>query len=276
MGRGGGPGRRGGRSAHWSAARPLPAARARGGGRLDDFLALGLIALSYGLALLVHAYGFLAVFAAGLALRRVERLHTGDEPTEEVKAVASAGPLAEAATDQEKAPAYMAQAVLGFNEQLERIGEVVVVVMVGAMLSDALPAGGGLVVRSAAVVGDPPGVGDAGAGWRARRPPEAPTDRLVRHPRHRLDLLPDLRDRPRPRDGGDAHARRPHADDGRRLGRRPRPLGHAADGGVPPQAGTEEGGRRRRAFIAFGLTPRAARIPSRLCRDRPERAALAA
>jgi NhaP-type Na+/H+ or K+/H+ antiporter len=29
----------------------------------------------------------------------------------------------------------MAQAVLGFNEQLERIGEVVVVVMVGAMLS---------------------------------------------------------------------------------------------------------------------------------------------
>lgn len=30
---------------------------------------------------------------------------------------------------------YMAQAVLGFNEQLERIGEVVVVVMVGAMLT---------------------------------------------------------------------------------------------------------------------------------------------
>ena len=102
----------------------------------DDFLALGLIALSYGLALLVHAYGFLAVFAAGVALRRVERLHTGDEPTEEVKAVASAGPSPEAATDQEKAPAYMAQAVLGFNEQLERIGEVVVVVMVGAMLSE--------------------------------------------------------------------------------------------------------------------------------------------
>ena len=37
---------------------------------LDDFLALGLIALAYGAALLAHAYGFLAVFAAGLALRR--------------------------------------------------------------------------------------------------------------------------------------------------------------------------------------------------------------
>jgi NhaP-type Na+/H+ or K+/H+ antiporter len=39
----------------------------------DDFLALGLIALAYGLALLMLTYGFLAVFAAGVALRRVER-----------------------------------------------------------------------------------------------------------------------------------------------------------------------------------------------------------
>ena len=38
---------------------------------LDEFLALGLIALTYGRAVLSHAYGFLAVFAAGLALRRV-------------------------------------------------------------------------------------------------------------------------------------------------------------------------------------------------------------
>ena len=43
---------------------------------LDDFLALGLIFLAYGVALLAHGYGFLAVFAAGLALRRVERQHT--------------------------------------------------------------------------------------------------------------------------------------------------------------------------------------------------------
>ncbi len=43
---------------------------------LDDFLALGLIGLSYGAALLIHSYGFLAVFAAGLALRRVERQHS--------------------------------------------------------------------------------------------------------------------------------------------------------------------------------------------------------
>ena len=39
---------------------------------LDDFLALGLIALAYGTSLLLHTYGFLAVFAAGVALRRIE------------------------------------------------------------------------------------------------------------------------------------------------------------------------------------------------------------
>ena len=38
---------------------------------LDEFLALGLIALAYGLAVLLATYGFLAVFAAGLALRRI-------------------------------------------------------------------------------------------------------------------------------------------------------------------------------------------------------------
>ena len=38
----------------------------------DDFIALGLIALTYGLALLSLTYGFLAVFAAGLALRRID------------------------------------------------------------------------------------------------------------------------------------------------------------------------------------------------------------
>ena len=38
----------------------------------DEFIALGLIALTYGVALLTLTYGFLAVFAAGLALRRID------------------------------------------------------------------------------------------------------------------------------------------------------------------------------------------------------------
>ena len=103
---------------------------------LDDFLALGLIALSYGAALLVMGYGFLAVFAAGLALRRIERRAAGSDAPPEDVAVAAAAPDAEKlATDPEKAPAYMAQAALGFTEQLERIGEAAVVLLLGGMLS---------------------------------------------------------------------------------------------------------------------------------------------
>ncbi len=43
---------------------------------LDNFLALGLIGLSYGVAQLANGLGFLAVFAAGVALRRIEQRET--------------------------------------------------------------------------------------------------------------------------------------------------------------------------------------------------------
>lgn len=106
---------------------------------LDDFLALGLIALSYGVAHALHVYGFLAVFAAGLALRHVEL----DENGRELPTVADGRVAAnseELATSRETAPTYMAQAVLGFNEQLERIGEVALAVALGVMLVPLLPA----------------------------------------------------------------------------------------------------------------------------------------
>lgn len=102
---------------------------------LDDFLALGLIALSYGVALLAHTYGFLAVFAAGLALRRVERLSTPQTDPAERAEVPRVARQPELATHPEQAPAYLAAEVLGFNEQLERIVEVGVVVLLGALLS---------------------------------------------------------------------------------------------------------------------------------------------
>jgi NhaP-type Na+/H+ or K+/H+ antiporter len=102
---------------------------------LDEFLALGLIALAYGAALAAHAYGFLAVFAAGVALRRIEHTTSLDAAPDDVLRSAAAAPTDEIATGPETAPAYMAQAVLGFNEQLERIAEVAVVVLLGALLS---------------------------------------------------------------------------------------------------------------------------------------------
>jgi NhaP-type Na+/H+ or K+/H+ antiporter len=110
---------------------------------LDEFLGLGLIALSYGIALLIGAYGFLAVFAAGLSVRRVEREHAEVTPSSEVKNAANLS-AEERATNPGTAPAYMAGAVLRFNEQLERLGELAVVVVVGAMLSRIAAVGPGV------------------------------------------------------------------------------------------------------------------------------------
>jgi sodium/hydrogen antiporter len=107
----------------------------------DEFIALGLIALTYGLSLLSLTYGFLAVFAAGLALRRID-----SAPAD--SATASAGkPLG--GTDSEKsalsesdrkatgsdAPAHMMREVQRFNAQLESFAEVGIVLAVGVLLA---------------------------------------------------------------------------------------------------------------------------------------------
>ena len=129
---------------------------------LDNFLALGLVALSYGAAVLLHAYGFLAVFAAGLALRRVERKRA-EAPPPEGPPPGGGGPAEGSEADAvhpEKAPAHMAEAVLGFNEQIEKLLEVAAVVVLGALLATARPtwAAAGLaaalflVIRPAAVL----------------------------------------------------------------------------------------------------------------------------
>jgi NhaP-type Na+/H+ or K+/H+ antiporter len=111
---------------------------------LDEFLALGLIALSYGIALLLNGYGFLAVFAAGLSVRRIERQHSDLAPPADVSEAGRS--TEEQATDPGTAPAYMARAVLSFNEQLERLGELAVVLIVGAMLADIQAWGPGSVL----------------------------------------------------------------------------------------------------------------------------------
>ena len=101
---------------------------------LDEFLALGLIALAYGLSLLVGAYGFLAVFAAGVALGRTERESPDATPPASVDAAAHA---TEPGIDESpRDPAAMAQAVLTFNEQFERLAEVALVLCVGAMVTE--------------------------------------------------------------------------------------------------------------------------------------------
>ncbi|MCS4505214.1 K(+)/H(+) antiporter NhaP [wastewater metagenome] len=77
---------------------------------MDDFVGLGLIATVYGLTVSIHAYGFLAVFAAAVALRQTE---------------VRAEPLARN---------RITDASLLFKEQLERFSEVVVILLVGGTL----------------------------------------------------------------------------------------------------------------------------------------------
>jgi NhaP-type Na+/H+ or K+/H+ antiporter len=97
----------------------------------EEFLTLGLIALSYGAALLANTYGFLSVFAAGLALRMIERSETNLAVSENPDAVTQADPE----VDSCAAPAHLAESILKFNAQLERLLEVGLVLVIGMMLT---------------------------------------------------------------------------------------------------------------------------------------------
>ena len=99
----------------------------------DEFIALGLIALTYGLALASLTYGFLAVFAAGLALRRVDE--PTSMPTTSTASTGMAQPDAPTATSSAAAPAQMMRAVQRFNSQLESFAEVGIVLAVGVLLA---------------------------------------------------------------------------------------------------------------------------------------------
>ncbi|MDQ3059401.1 MAG: cation:proton antiporter [Pseudomonadota bacterium] len=109
----------------------------------DEFIALGLIALTYGLALLSYTYGFLAVFAAGLALRRIDDTPS-TPPTDEARTLpdnSNAEPAAQASNEAgeetagAKVPAQMMKAVQRFNSQLESFVEVGIVLTVGVLLA---------------------------------------------------------------------------------------------------------------------------------------------
>lgn len=106
---------------------------------LDEFLSLGLIATSYGAAQLLLASGFLAVFAAGLALNRVrERPLSGTaahDPTPNSRGRDSA----DWAIHSHHASSAMSRAVRDFNERLEKVAELAIVLIVGAMLPYATP-----------------------------------------------------------------------------------------------------------------------------------------
>lgn len=105
----------------------------RGFRMLGEYVVLGLIGVSFGVASWLHASGFLAVFAAGLAMRAAEKVETQAREGAEAPAPSTTPPTghAEGATS----PAYFAGALLATNEQMERILEVGLVLVVGAALA---------------------------------------------------------------------------------------------------------------------------------------------
>lgn len=96
----------------------------------NEFVALGLVALSYGVALWCHAYGFLAVLAAGLALGRLEPVAP---PPGAVVLTAEADSAAPSAAQDE--PRQLMREVAQFNLALEHVAEVAVVLVIGALLT---------------------------------------------------------------------------------------------------------------------------------------------
>jgi sodium/hydrogen antiporter len=93
---------------------------------MDDFLGLGLIGVVYGAAVLVQAWGFLAVFFAALALRQTELKAVGAalQPTQQP-----------APQDAPAEPEHLVSiGSLVFKEHLERLSEVVLVLLVGGAL----------------------------------------------------------------------------------------------------------------------------------------------
>jgi NhaP-type Na+/H+ or K+/H+ antiporter len=119
----------------------------------NDFLALALIALAYVGAEALAAWGFLAVFAPGVGLRRAETavvgrtLHPQLSESPPVPQGPSTGPLppaealvaAQVDADDLREPAVAAGVLvaetLSFGDTLERLLEVLLVVLVGVCLA---------------------------------------------------------------------------------------------------------------------------------------------
>ncbi|MGW8392709.1 cation:proton antiporter [Pseudoduganella sp. HUAS MS19] len=101
---------------------------------MDEFLSLGVIAVSFGAAQSCMASGFLSVFFAGLALRRARNFPlAGTAPLSHIPG-AHERVVVDPAIHSHHAGGVMTRAVLGFNEQLERIAELGMVMMIGIML----------------------------------------------------------------------------------------------------------------------------------------------
>lgn len=100
-----------------------------------DFLGLGLIGVVYGLSLLVDAWGFLAVFFAAVALRQTEfrLLGSGMEDPLHPKSDSIEPTAANPSPHKDPLPTVSGGSLI-FEEHLERLSEVMLVLLIGGTL----------------------------------------------------------------------------------------------------------------------------------------------
>ena len=109
---------------------------------LDDLVGLGLIAVVYGVSVVLHAWGFLAVFFAGVALRQTELVLSGAHKDRQGLLVAENGKnhagkddAGNAAVPEGGVPLIVSAESLVFKEHLERLSELTLVLLLGGMVS---------------------------------------------------------------------------------------------------------------------------------------------
>jgi NhaP-type Na+/H+ or K+/H+ antiporter len=107
---------------------------------LDDLVGLGLIAVVYGLCVLLNTWGFLAVFFAGVALRQTELVLSGAHKDRQGLLVADPPTPSIAghhSNNNSSAPLTVSGESLVFKEHLERLSELTLVLLLGGMLTAA-------------------------------------------------------------------------------------------------------------------------------------------
>jgi NhaP-type Na+/H+ or K+/H+ antiporter len=102
---------------------------------MDDFLGLGLIGVVYGLATMVNAWGFLAVFFAAVALRQTEqKLAKAAKDAYDGSNTQKAARTNENPSPEPDLPQTVSEGSLVFKEHLERLSELVLVLLIGGTL----------------------------------------------------------------------------------------------------------------------------------------------
>ncbi|MES2830556.1 MAG: cation:proton antiporter [Pseudomonadota bacterium] len=111
---------------------------------LDDLVGLGLIAVGYGVSASVSAWGFLTVFFIGVALRQTElklagRTETKGANTSKTTDAAPAQAIdpdiqASEPVDKKDAPPIVSTESLIFEEHLERLSELLLILLLGGMM----------------------------------------------------------------------------------------------------------------------------------------------